>query len=211
MAGITEDPGQFADDVIYDAIAAFNRRETKTSDSAALLSIAASLRQMCLQNAAALDGRDQIIALSAKGLEYLERAATPAVPITGELVAGGCYCREYAVPADDLLENAFGLICNVDEGANVPRDFPNQTVEWFESAKKFVSGYNALIAYRYSGSHLPFNTWTAKKRAELDAIEKRAELEEAIARDEIARLKAADDQHADLDAFAAEVDERSAD
>jgi hypothetical protein len=196
MASPTEDPGQFADDVIFDAIAAFNRRETKTSDSAALLSIAASLRQLCLQNAAALDGQDQTIAMSAKALELTERIATSAVPITAELVAGGCCSAQHAVEADNMLEDAFGIIANAD---NAIRSGGRLKNEWERAAARFMNHYNAKVVRGYGGS------------AEQQLIQLRAELEESIARDEIARLKAADDQHADLDAFAAEVDERSAD
>lgn len=216
------DPVQIAGWRLSVAHGAAERGQQKLAETSSLLSIAASLRQIA-------------------GL--LDR--TPLAPETltllpePELVAGGCCCRQRENDADDLLEDAFGLVCNADNSITSGGHLKD---DWERAALRFINGYNARLSSRYGtvsaeeeyaagatstlhASLAILERYATKCEDPSEAIAKTQQyltklLEQwgsgsapagvdwdqikADARDELARLKAAE-------TLAAEFDERSAD
>lgn len=158
MTDQTDRPAIDIEKVAWNALsiaqAAAERGEQKLAETESLLSIAASLRQVCLQNDAALDCHDQHIALNAKSLELTERLVAIAessrpLEMPAELVADGCCCRQEANSADDMLEYAFGLICNADNSISSGGHLKD---EWEQASKRFITGYNERMSHRFGGS-----------------------------------------------------------
>lgn len=129
------DTSKIAADQLRTAMSAERNDLHEEAGQHALVSIAASLRQL--------------VELQILQNHYLAGLAHPPVmmaPIPVELVADGGCCRQEANDADDLLEAGFGLICNADNSIS---SGGRLKAEWKASARRFNDRYIAMMSHRY--------------------------------------------------------------
>ena len=172
------DPRQIADHQLMEAQRAVIDWQPEVSETRALLSIAASLREIAA-----------LMQAPPPPSEHELRGALGLNPLGGAALDAPDCCGRHAVAADDLLEMGYGLVCNADNSISSGLVLAE---EWRVSARRFIAGYNELVATRHGGS------------LQQQMIRARAQLDDMIARDEVTRLATAD-------ALADELAERSAD